>query len=124
MALYSDLPVFKKVYDLLLAVYKMTSGLSREYKYTIGEKLKNEVLELLLGIYRANLSWEKEIDIDQCRESAETVRLMIRVLCDLKQINMKKMIALNALIENISKQLSGWRKSAGKGAPEHKKGAA
>jgi hypothetical protein len=123
MALYSDLPVFKKAYDLLLAVYKMTGSLSREYKYTIGEKLKNEMLELLLRIYRANLGWEKAVDIDRCRESAETVRLMVRVLYDLKQINMKKMIALNALIENISKQLSGWRKSAGKGASGYQKGA-
>jgi len=122
MALYSDLPVFKKTYDLLLAVYKMTGSLSREYKYTIGEKLKNEMLELLLRVYRANLSWEKEVNIDLCRESTETVRLMVRVLYDLKQINMKKMIALNALIENISKQLSGWRKSAGKSHSYHKKG--
>ena len=115
MALYDTLPVFKKGYDLLIEIYKMTSGLSREYKYTLGEKLKNETLELLLQIYKANLSREKEIHIDKCRENTEVVRLLIRLLHDLRQISIKRMIALNVLIESISKQLSGWKKSVSKG---------
>ena len=116
MAMYDTLPVFKKGYDLLIEIYKMTSGLSREYKYTLGEKLKNETLELLIQIYKANLSREKEAHIDKCREKTEVVRLLIRLLHDLRQINMKRMIALNVLVESISKQLSGWKKSANKGS--------
>lgn len=115
MAIYDSLPVFKKGYDLLVEIYKMTSGLSREYKYTIGEKLKNETLELLLQIYQANLSRAKEIHLDQCRQNTEAVRLLIRLLHDLQQINIKRMIALNLLIENVSKQLSGWKKSVSQG---------
>jgi len=116
MALYNTLPVFKKGYDLLIEIYKMTSGLSREYKYTVGEKLKNETLELLLQIYKANLSREKGTRIDKCRENTEAVRLLVRLLHDLRQISMKRMIALNVLIENVSKQLSGWKKSASRGS--------
>ena len=115
MAMYDTLPVFKKGYDLLIEIYKMTSGLSREYKYTLGEKLKNETLELLLLIYKANLSRGKEVQIDKCRENTEVVRLLIRLLHDLRQISIKRMIALNVLIESISKQLSGWKKSVSKG---------
>jgi hypothetical protein len=120
MALYNTLPVFKKGYDLLIEIYKMSANLPREYKFTVGEKLKNESLELLLQIYRANLSWVKEIEIDSCRESTETVRLLIRLLHDLRQINTRRMITLNVLIESISKQLSGWKKSVSKGALDNK----
>jgi len=120
MAMYDSLPVFKKGYDLLIEIYKMTSGLPREYKYTLGEKLKNETLELLLQIYKANLSWEKETHIDKCRENTEVARLLIRLLHDLRQINIKRMIALNVLIESVSKQLSGWKKSVSKGALDNK----
>ncbi len=114
MALYSTLPIFKKGYDLLIEIYKMTTGLSREYKYSIGEKLKNETLELLLQIYKVNSSREKEAHMDRCRENAEAIRLLIRLLHDLKQISIKKMISLNMLIENVSKQLHGWKKSINK----------
>ena len=120
MAMHDTLPVFKKGYDLLIEIYKMTSGLSREYKFTVGEKLKNETLELLLQIYKANLSREKEIHIDRCRENTEAVRLLIRLLHDLRQISIKRMIVLNVLIENVSKQLSGWKKSVSKDALDNK----
>ena len=54
MALFSELPVYKLEYNLLIAIYGRTKLFTPEYKYTLGEKLKNETLELLINIYRAN----------------------------------------------------------------------
>jgi hypothetical protein len=54
MALYSDLPVYKATYDLLLAIFQFTKEFGKEYKYTVGESLKKETIELLILIYRAN----------------------------------------------------------------------
>ena len=48
MALFSNLPVYKLGYDLLIAIYERSKLFTKEYKYTIGEKLKNETLELCL----------------------------------------------------------------------------
>ena len=42
MPLYNELPVFKAAYDLLLNCYRFSATLTREHKYTLGEKLKNE----------------------------------------------------------------------------------
>ena len=47
MALYSDLPVYKSTYDLLLAIFSFTKEFGKEYKYTVGERLKKETIELL-----------------------------------------------------------------------------
>jgi len=49
MALYSDLPVYKATYDLLLAIFRFTKDFGREYKYTVGESLKKETIELLIS---------------------------------------------------------------------------
>jgi len=54
MAQYEHLPVFKKGYDLLLTIYQSIGMFGKEFKYTIGEKLKNEALELIVCIYKAN----------------------------------------------------------------------
>ena len=35
MALYSDLPVYKSMYDLLLAIFRFTKDFGKEYKYTV-----------------------------------------------------------------------------------------
>jgi len=43
MALYSDLPVYKSTYDLLVAIFSFTKDFNKEYKYTVGESLKKEL---------------------------------------------------------------------------------
>jgi hypothetical protein len=54
----------------------------------LGEKLKNETLSLIVLAYRANSSKEKVEVIQQAREQIELIRLLIRVLKDLKQISL------------------------------------
>jgi len=54
MALYYDLPVFKDVYKLTLLIYSLTKDFSKEYKYTLGQDLKRDVIVLMRSIYRAN----------------------------------------------------------------------
>ncbi len=52
MALYSDLPVYKSTYDLLLAIFRFTKDFGKEYKYTVGESLKKETNETLTACKR------------------------------------------------------------------------
>ena len=59
MAKYDELPVYKASYDLLLEIFRFTKEFNREFKYTVGESLKNETLELITLIYRANSKEEK-----------------------------------------------------------------
>ena len=112
MALFSELPVYKIGYDLLIGIYKRTSNFSREYKYTMGERLKNETTDLLVNIYKANKS-KKETRlqyIDGARQNVEVVRLLLRVCKDLKVIGLKGFVALNMQVEELSKQLTSWQK--------------
>lgn len=110
MAHYDNLPVFKAAYDLLLALFRSSHNLQREYRYTIGEKLKGELAELLMLIYRANSTPNKEMYILQAREHAELVKLNLRLLHDLRQLSMKQYIRYAEMSENISKQLVAWYK--------------
>jgi hypothetical protein len=111
MAQYNELPVYKATYDLLLAIFQFTKEFSREYKYTVGESLKKETIELLTLIYRANSRYKKEDVLQIAREQIEVIRLLIRVMKDMKQISLKKFVTVNKSVENVSKQLSGWQKS-------------
>ncbi len=104
MGNYDELPVFKASYDLLLEIFKLTKNFSKDYKYTIGESLKNETMGLITHIYRAN-STTKKVDIIQtAREKTEVIRLYIRLLKDLREINLKRFVQVNKRIENVSRQ--------------------
>ena len=111
MALYDELPVYKASYDLLLEIFKFTKNFSKEYKYTVGESLKKETLELITLIYRANSKKEKWQTLQTAREKIEVIRLFVRLMKDLKQISLDKFVQVNKKVENVSKQLTGWQKS-------------
>jgi len=112
MALFSELPVYKLGYDLLINIYQRTSAFPREYKYTMGERLKNETTDMLVNIYKANKSKKENRSqyLDGARQSVEVVRLLLRVCKDLKVIGVKGFVALNLQVEELSKQLSSWQK--------------
>jgi hypothetical protein len=112
MAIYDTLPVYKVSYDFLVEIFKFTKHFSQEFKYTIGESIKKETIEMITNIYRANSSQSKKILLQSARENLEVIRLYLRLIKDLKQINLEKFIALNEKIESVSKQLSAWQKSS------------
>ncbi len=111
MANYNELPVYKAAYDLLLHLFQLTHNLSREYKFTLGEKLKNTITDVLTNIYRANRVHQKADFIEQAREHLEVVRLYIRILKDTKQTGLRQHIFINQKIETVSRQLAGWHKT-------------
>ena len=113
MAKYDTLPVYKASYDLMLSVFDFCRHFRKEYKYTLGEKLKNETLEMIMNIYRANTKHEKKDLLQKARENIEVIRLLFRLTKDLKLIPLIKFIEISDRIENISKQLTGWQRSAG-----------
>jgi hypothetical protein len=112
MGMYDHLPVYKSSYDLLVAFFQFTKEFNREYKYTIGESIKKETIEMIRNIYRANSAKLKDDKIQSARENVETIRLFLRLLKDLRQVDVKKFVSLNEKIESVSRQLAGWQKGA------------
>lgn len=111
MATYNQLPVYKATYDLLLFVYQIGQNVQRDYRYTLGETMKKDLIEVLVLIYRANSSRQKGEVISEAREKLVAVKLQLRLLNDLKQISLKAYADASLMTESISKQLAAWQKS-------------
>lgn len=110
--MYDNLPVYKATYDLLLLLFKLNRNFQRDYRYTLGENIKNELIDLLVCIYKANASTQKSATLEKAREHVVIAKLQFRLLSDLKQINVKQYAAVAERIESISKQLAAWHKSS------------
>ena len=54
MALYTELPVYRDSYTLILKVFEYTKEFDKEYKYTLGQDMKRDALRLIRNLYRAN----------------------------------------------------------------------
>lgn len=111
MASYDNLPVYKSAYDLLLYVFQIGHNMQRDYRYTLGENLKKELISVLSLIYKANTVTHKADVISEAREKIVIVKLHLRLLCDLKQISIKAYANSSEMVETVSKQLAAWHKS-------------
>lgn len=108
--MHDDLRVYKNSYDLLLYLYQISSNFSREFKHSIGESIKKDVLELMISIYKANSDFlERKNNINLAKNSIEKIKISLRILKDLKQINLKKFVSLSEKIEVINRQLISWK---------------
>jgi len=110
-----NLPVYKLIYDLLFTLFEQVRHFPRDFQYTLGERIKNQVIELTEMVYHANTSEDAQSKLQHLKSlcaKVETLRLLLRVCYDLRLYNLEAFIRLNEKLEDISKQLNGWRKQA------------
>lgn len=110
MTLVYDLPVYKDTYDLLIKVFDAVKHYRREYKYNLGDKIKQEVLDVMMCIYRSNVSQQKASYLQTAREHLEILKILLRLSKDLKLINIETHALLMQKTEVISKQITQWQK--------------
>src|SRR5580693_7214406 len=84
MAQYQHLPIYKQTYDVLLRTMTATKEFPREYKYTLGQKIKDELIELVVMIYRAISAADKAQHIESIVERVQAMQLMMRLAHDMK----------------------------------------
>ena len=69
MGLHNELPVYKASYDLLLEIFQFTKDFSKDFKYTVGESLKNETIELVTLISTTTSPPTSFLQIDTARRA-------------------------------------------------------
>jgi hypothetical protein len=110
MALYYSLPVYRDTYKLVLKIFEITQNFSREYKYTLGQDMKRDAMQLVRSIYRANKATTKKREyLEDFLDDFELLKLEIRLCTDMKMLSVKKLCELSLLMEGIGKQVTGWR---------------
>jgi hypothetical protein len=108
-----NLPVYKAIYDLLLALFIQVRNFPKDFQYTLGERIKNLLIELSEIAYHANACGERQERLDYLKNlcaKTETLRFLLRICYDLRLYNLECYIRLNEQLESISRQLHGWQK--------------
>lgn len=122
MAQYNHLPIFQSVYKITLEIHQATRQFDREHKYTLGQKLKETISDLLDLIVEANSKEDKTETLEEARVKLERFRIHLRLACDLKILGLGRYEQFSRTLEEVSKQLAGWlewsKKKRGSGEPE------
>ena len=112
MALASTLPIYRVTYELLQVVTRITKDMPRDYKQSLGNKVREECIELVVLIYRANCSRNKRPHLETLQEHLQVVTLLLRLSKDIRLISTGQFAQTVELTDQIGRQASGWFKSA------------
>lgn len=103
-------PVVHKTYQFTLWVLQRTEKLPRNHRYTLGEKLQKELMELLLELSDTIYAREKRSLLEAASRRLERIRLLLRLLHDLKLLGAEHHRYAADQMEEIGKQIGGWMK--------------
>lgn len=105
------LPVFRVAYDLLLRLFQYCSKMSKDYRYTLGEDIKQKLLRMQVCMYHANAvqRQEKLTYITEALSLLIEVKLCVRILHDSKQLSLKRFALLCEQMADIETQLNKWK---------------
>jgi len=119
-----NVQVYKDSFDLLLIVYRTTTGLSRAYRYTLGEEMKLTVQHMLAAIYEAKKSTPRAALLADALHWVYEAKVIYRVMDELKLLRDWQCSAYIHYLATISKQLTAWHKYERRKENETKKAPA
>ncbi len=112
MAQYKHLPIYKATYDLLLKVTEATRHYPRDFKHSTGAMLRDEVMYVVLLIYRANASRQQRAEITaEIVERLQVIELLLRLSNDMRFISPKQFSSIVVMTDAIVRQAAGWHRS-------------
>jgi hypothetical protein len=108
MGLYTDLPIYHQTYQLLQLVVNRIREFPRDLKFSLGDRIRNETVDLVVFIYKANSNTNKVPFLSEMLERLQVVQLLLRLAKDMKCLSIKQFSEISIVVQGLSKQTRGW----------------
>lgn len=108
-----DLPILQKMYGLYKAFYEYAVHFPKRDRFGIGQRCENQILDLIELTIKAGKSRRenKQAILYRISLQLDTLKIFIRLMKDIKTIDLKKYTVIQGHINEIGKMLGGWIKS-------------
>ena len=112
MALHTQLPIYKIAYALFDISTDLAKNMPRDFKVGIGGKIRDECIEIVTMIFRANVARDKAPHLGTLIERVQVIELLLRLSRDKHLISTGQYAKAIELTTSVSKQASGWRRAS------------
>lgn len=106
------LPIYRSGYQLVLLAMKETKAFSRDLRPTLGRRIQDDAVHLVLDIYKANASQGKVEELESLLERLQALELSFQLAFDLRLINTKALADAMDIISDLGRQAGGWLRHA------------
>ena len=108
-----DIPIFKKAYDLYRLFHEYRRVVPKQDRFTVFERCEHLILDVIESILQASGEQKqaKVPTLERCSLKLNMLRVFIRLMKDIKAIDVKKYVALETIVDEIGRMLGGWIRS-------------
>jgi len=106
------LPAVQKAYDLCNELLPRISNFSKDYKFSLGDRIVENSLTILELLIQASYSRHKVKLLDEANMRLERLRFLLRLSRDLGPVSNKGYEHVMKMITELGNQVGGWRKQA------------
>ena len=106
--MFQNLPIFEKIYELILWLYPTVNKFPKSQRFVLGERIENTILIILEGIIQANQERNKLSYLKQTSIELDKLRILIRLSKDLKFISIRQYGFVAEKVNEVGKMLGGW----------------
>ena len=105
------LPVLEKAKNSYLVWYSYYQAIPKVHRHSLGQKIDKIFVEIIEAIITANFLSvkEKEPFVRFAIRKLDTMKIFLMMLWETKSLDNKKYIALSIKLDEIGKNLGGWR---------------
>ena len=117
MALSKDTEIYRTAYNLLLCVSPMINSMPRGYRYDLGKRITDTLLDVLVLIIEANMAADKTDKLTQLQTKHQILVMLTSAAVDLQALSRKQFARLLPLLDSVGRQTNGWKRYAERQSP-------
>jgi hypothetical protein len=107
----NELPIVQKTYDLIKWYIPILNRLPRNHRFTLGERIINNLYDLLEGLIQARYAKNDKLTrLQSLNTKLDILRYQTRLLYDFQLIAAQRYQYINQQLNNIGIDLGGWIK--------------
>ncbi len=106
-----ELPIIQKTYDLIKWYIPILNRLPRNHRFTLGERIINNLYDLLEGLIQARYAKNDKLDqLKSLNTQLDILRYQTRLLYDFQLISVGRYKYINQQLNGIGIELGSWLK--------------
>ena len=111
--LNNDAPILKHTFDLYRELYGYLKTFPKKDQYLLGKQIEDHILVFLeLILMAAGMQRDRKLDLlEHANGKFEVFKVLIYMAREMKMLDNKKYLSLEAKAQEAGKQLGGWIRS-------------
>ncbi|WP_053183585.1 four helix bundle protein [Pseudomonas thivervalensis] len=111
MAMHTELQIYKVSMGLLHMATNLTRNIPRDLKQSLGKRVIDECIDVLMLIARANSTRDKHPHLTSLVEKVQVIEFLMRLFKESRFISVPQHAKAIEVTTSIGKQANAWKRS-------------